>query len=405
MVHSDSSLSQNRFWRTSLKNQFRQKLYSIEQLPLSQKNAPLLIGTGMGRKGNFELSWNMNKQVLMVWATSDTWEYILKDIVKHDSTGKKYYVDNNKKTDFLNKVTMRSNRPFLRSYPSSLLSSLLHRVKPWANKSINNFGKWVELAYLLPSYIDFRFGPQLQLAGNRGKDELELVRKYANKAIDFLNQRGYLIGYEVGESGLWLDGNPDYIPNRHFRLIWGLGGRSDFVIQLANGCVEYWDLKTHSPNKPISKPDDLVKQEYFQQVVRQAPMQLIYSSNGPLPIPNVLPVKTIGVLGIGCDGEGNIISYNRQIEASDWEGNIISYDRKVEEPIQKPFPVDRSITTVRVTQWYELLGTPEERVKLATEVLKETVHQLIEALIKSDEWDAIQQELDLHWERKWGRRV
>ncbi|MGA9381943.1 MAG: hypothetical protein WBV73_24545, partial [Phormidium sp.] len=122
-------------------------------------------------------------------------------------------------------------------------------------------------------------------------------------------------------------------------------------------------------------------------------------------IPNVLPVKTIGVLGIGCNGEGNVISYNRQIEASDWEGNIISYDHKVEEPIQKPFPLGRSITTVRVTQWYELLGTPEERVKLATEVLKETVYQLIEALIKSDEWDAIQQELDLHWERKWGRRV
>ncbi|MGA9378904.1 MAG: hypothetical protein WBV73_09060, partial [Phormidium sp.] len=284
MVHSDLSLSQNRFWQTSLKNQFQQEIASIKQLPLSQKNAPLLIGTGMGAKGNFELSWNMNKQVLMVWATSDTWEYILEKIIKCDFTGKQYYVDNNKKIDFLNKVTTRGNRPFLRSYSSSLLRTLVNRVKPWVNKSIDNskFGKWVELAYLLPSYIDFVFGPQLQLAGNRGNHELELVRKYADKAVNFLNQRGYLIGYEVGESGLWLDGDPDYFPNHHFRMIWGLGGRSDFVIQLANGCVEYWDLKTHSPNKPISKPENLVKQEYFQQVARQAPMQLIYSSNGPL---------------------------------------------------------------------------------------------------------------------------
>lgn len=403
MVQSQTSLAPSRPWRFSLKSQYYQELSHLEKLPLSQKNAPVLIGTGMGRDGYFELAWSIDKQVLMVWATSNTWNYILHKIIKYDSLVNQYNVDLVKKNHFLSQISKHSTRPYLRLYPLSLQRSLFGRVQPWKNQPIDYcFGKWVELAYLLPSYINFRFGSQLQLARYRGTQKLELALQYANEARKYLNSRGCLIGYEVGESGLWLDGNPIYLPHRNFRLIWGLGGRSDFAIRADDNSVEYWEIKTRSLNRPVSKPEDLVTPTYLKQITQQAPMQLIYPSGYQLP--NIIPVTTIGVLGIGCNQHGNVISYTQKVSSTEKSNNLLDYPRP--SSFQESRITERQVLTIRAAQWYKQLdqldNSNSERVELAARVLEEAVNQLVEALMKSDEWDSILQALDDYWQRKWG---
>ncbi|HTL90198.1 MAG TPA: hypothetical protein VL134_12420, partial [Leptolyngbya sp.] len=94
----------NRPWRSGLQVTFREEVERIKRLPLNQKNAPLLIGTAMGKKGNFELAWDMDRKTIFVWATTGTWEYVLTKIVKYDSTNSNYYIVDGKKNDFLEKV-------------------------------------------------------------------------------------------------------------------------------------------------------------------------------------------------------------------------------------------------------------------------------------------------------------
>ena len=419
---SETTLFGSRPWRPAMTSQYCQELSRLEQL---LNNAPVLIGTNMKQHGCFELAWSMDKKTLMVWATSKTWDYILKTVVKQNQTNQQYYVDINKRNDFLDRVSNCGDRSYLRPAPLSLLRRLLRRVKPWKNESIiNKFGEWVEVAYLLPSYIYFRFGPELQLAHNREKQYLELALQYANEARNFLNSRGCLLGFGVGESGLWLDGNPIYLPRRNFRLIWGLGGRSDFALQANDGqveYVEYWDLKTRSPNRRVSNKEELVNPTYLEQVRRQAPMQLIYSSGQR--VPNIIPVQTIkrvekrlskddilpaqeellemsmGVLGVGCDQHGKVIYYSQMVQSLKKES--ILFEAPTDSLLQKERIEQRPVVTMPTEQWYQHLAKPD-RAELGAEVLKEAVHQLVEALMQSDEWDSILQALDEHWLRKWG---
>ena len=390
-------------WRSGLKNSYKKELLALNQLPLSPKHSPILIGTGMGQNGNFEISYSYNKKVLMVWATSNTWDYILKKIIKHNKTEDKYYVEESKKNCFLNKLCDCCNKPFLCLYPKSPQRKLLNRVKPWVNKQINNnnFGKWVELAYLLPSYIEFRFGPELQLAGERNSENLlQLAMQYAKEAKKFLDSRGSLIGYEVGESGLWLDGNPIYLPDRDFRLIWGLGGRSDFAIQNYDNDIEYWELKTFSPNKPFKRYKDLVRktETHLKQVLQQAPMQLVIYRTSQA-IPNIIPIKKVGVLGVGLDSSKNVVCHNEDLKIVSKESNLLELPSTIISDTSSIF--NRQVITTRAVQWNEKVKEKQGRIELAAEILKEAVNLLVKTLMESNEWDSILQALDAHWQLKY----
>ncbi|CAD5953991.1 hypothetical protein [Planktothrix agardhii] len=385
-------LKDSRPWRSNVAEKYKQELQELKQLPLCPTHAPVLIGTAAGY---FEIAWNMKKDVLMVWATSNTWEYILRKVVSFDQSTHKPYVDEEQKELFLQQIgelettLTGTNKPFLRAYPSSLLRKFFRRLKPWKDEPIiNNFGSWVELSCLLPSYIEWRFGPELQAAGNRGQEQLGYVQKYATQARKLFDERGQLVGFGVGDSGLWLGGNSIHRPDRNFRLIWGLGGRSDFAIRVESNDgvkeIEYWDLKTRSFSKRVNSPNQLISNEDIQQVTRQAPMQLIYRFKDQPPLPNMETVNTIGIICVGCDSDGKVISNHESVN----------------KPTEEERIFDRNTNTIRTDQWYEQLGNPE-RVKLAATVLGDAANRLVNNLMGSDEWDAIRKELDEYWKRKY----
>lgn len=382
-------------WRLELRSTFWEEIERINQLPLNQKHAPILIGTAMEKSGNFELAWDMERNVLFVWATSGTWEYVLKKIVKYDPSREDYYIDDCKKDDFMKKVKNKSKKSYLRSYISSPFENLLKRAKPWLNVPIKNgqFGKWVELSYLLPSYIPLRFGFNFELAHNRDTFALGRIQEYANSARDFFDRRGELIGYGVGDSGLWLDANPIHIPNRSFRLIWGVGGRSDFIFELNDGSSEFWDLKTISPSNSIKRVEELVSLDSVRQVLQQASMQVIYPS--PFGLLNVLPVKRVGVLGIGTVDTLGVACHHQLL-----------CNPSKKEPPKKLFErnagvLERSVSTARQFQWADYVNRPE-RVELSAKVLREAIYSLIDTLVVSDEWDDIVSALDEYGLRKYG---
>lgn len=377
-------------WRSSFAEQYRQELQELKELPLCPTHAPVLISTAAGY---FEIAWNWKKDVLMVWATSNTWKRILKKVVRINESTNQPYVDEEPKELFLQQIgefetTPAGEKPFLGAYRSSLLKTIFRRVKPWKNEPIKNFGSWVELSCLLPSYISWRFGPELKYAGQRGVKELKYIRECATQAREFLQERGQLIGFGVGDSGLWLGGNSIHRPDRNFRLIWGLGGRSDFAICVESNDgvkeIEYWELKTRSFSKRVNSPDQLISNEDIQQVTQQAPMQLIYKDKDQPAIPNILPVNTIGIICVGRDS-------NEQ---------VISNHKSVNKPTREELILDQYINTIRTAQWHEQLGN-RDRVELAATVLEDAVNRLVDTLMDSNEWDAIQKELDEYWKRKY----
>ncbi|MBD2426840.1 hypothetical protein [Phormidium sp. FACHB-1136] len=374
-------------WKASLRQQLLSEINFVQR-HISLKRTPPLILTGMGFRGSFEISWSYNKDVIFILATTKTWDYILNEICKCGSNNASPRILEDKKNDFLSKISKKPesrNRLGINDLP--FYKRQIRKTKPWREINDNSFGKWVELSTLLPSFIDWRFGPNLELAKDQQKNILSYVKQYAEVARTFFDSRGRILGYEVGESGLWINSIPQTEMTDSFpkSIIYGLGGRSDIAI-LSNdnsGTVEYWDLKTRPPSKSISR-DQLIKQSDLQQVATQAPMQLILPNQGQLPIPDVYPVKTIGILGIGTDDRNQVI----------WK------DKEALIPERQTPILGKTISTERTAQWHEQLGN-SERVELAADILRQAAQRLIEALVQSDEWELIKEALDEHWRLKY----
>ncbi|WP_013321095.1 hypothetical protein [Gloeothece verrucosa] len=160
---------------------------------------------------------------------------------------------------------------------------------------------------------------------------------------------------------------------------------SRFAIKTWDSSVEYWDLKTTSPTREVN-PKQLIKKDALQQIRQQAPMQLIYGPSDSKSF-SCLPVKKLGVFGIGLDPTKHIITRHETIEP----------------PNVSPYNVfNRPTNTVRAVQWIQGSSNPQ-RVELATEVLREAVNKLVATLMESKEWDAILQALNKHWNCKYGK--
>ncbi|HEY9297132.1 MAG TPA: hypothetical protein VIQ31_12320 [Phormidium sp.] len=379
-------------WKASLKQQLLNEINFVQH-HINLKRAPLLILTGMESKGSFEITWNYDKDILFVFATTKTWDYILNTLCKSNPGDYSPYVLENKKNDFLLKVSQKpKDRNYLGVNNLPFYQGQMRKIKPWREIDNNSFGKWVELSILLPSFIDWRFGPNLELARGQQKEILTYVKQYSGVARSFFEGRGRLIGYQIGESGLWMNGIPhtDISDSFPASIIYGLGGRSDIAILSKNnfGSVEYWDLKTRPPFK-VTTRDKLVKQSVdLQQVAAQAPMTLLLPNKGSLPFPSVYPVKTVGVLGIGIDDSNQII----------WKAEEAPIPTSIPERETPIF--GKVVSTIRTVQWYEQLGN-SKRVELASGILRQAAQSLIEALAQSDEWEPIQAALHEQWRLKY----
>lgn len=380
---------------SALNHKFQQEVNEIDSLPLNIDYAPVLIIT---KAGSFELAWDLDKKVLMIWVSNGTWKKIEK-IVEEVPNTNNYSINLSKRTKFFNEVKLLDKYTYLGSYPTSVSHKVIR--EPEETKQILEngfFGKWVELAYLLPSYIPIHFGLHLELAeSKKQKEDLALIQGYAEEARKFFNQRGKLIGYGVGDSGLWLEATRIFVPSRNFRLIWGLGGRSDFFFRTQDNSVECWDLKTISPNKKVIDPNQqLTKIDSLKQVIQQAPSKLNVPSTSPLGV-DILPVTAIGVLGVGREPGGSIISRHEIVPPLSEEKSLIEYPENFS--LQQDGVLNRPVRTARLEQLAKQLTNPI-RFELAAQILEESVSHLVDVLTSSSEWDSIQKALDGYYERK-----
>jgi len=373
-----------------LYRKYLQEVDALNNLPLNINNAPVLILT---KAGEFELAWSPKKTTLLVWVSHKTWGKIWK-IIKQDSATQEFQVDELKKDSFLRDVRLKyKEKKYLGSYPY-LLSEKLIKVQEKSILENNNFGKWVELAYLLPSFIPLRFGPELQLVENyEEQNYLRFAMSYADEVRKFFNQRGNLIGYGAGDSGLWLNGDSIYTPARQFNLIWGLGGRADFFLKREDNEIECCELKTKAPNKIVQDPtEQLVKIDALRQLIMQAPAQLLYTDEFAL-----LPVTKLVVLGVGCNATGNIISWAEEIPPLTEEEKIIECHDSLNTGV-----LARSVRTQRLVQLAQKFPEPKrKRFEIAAEIVGQSANVLINNLVNSDEWDAIHETLNKYHERKY----